>query len=133
MRNGPLLTVEVSVDARRAAALTKLGKPIPQAITGSILVDTGASMTCIEASILIQLGIPDIGDATVYTPSGKDDQKVYFCRMGFPGSGLPSITEWPVLGAKLKQQNCIGLLGRDVLSKGLLVYNGHAGSFTLAF
>lgn len=39
----------------------------------------------------------------------------------------------PVLESHLAHQGIHGLLGRDVLSKCLLVYNGEMGLFTLAF
>lgn len=130
---GPVLICEVRVDVDRAATLAAAGAQLPQAKQGRLLVDTGASKTCIEKDILDALGIPPVSQMNVATPQGTTVQGVYPCGIAFPGSGLPSIERVFVLGADLKAQNIIGLLGRDVLSTAILVYNGSAGNWSLAF
>jgi len=98
-----------------------------------MLVDTGASMTCIDETVLLNLGIPRVGTAEVHTPSGTVEQGIYMCGLAFPGSGIPSIGQIAVVGSTLAGQNIIGLLGRNLLARGLLVYNGGAGHWSIAF
>ena len=39
----------------------------------------------------------------------------------------------PVIESHLGAHNCQALIGRDVLAHALLVYNGRAGSLSMAF
>ena len=39
----------------------------------------------------------------------------------------------PVIESALSHQGIQGLIGRDVLDRGLLIYNGGAAQFTLAY
>jgi hypothetical protein len=52
--------------------------------------------------------------------------------MSFPGTQLPGLEFSSLIGSVLAAQGIVGLLGRDVLSHFLLVYNGPAGMFSLA-
>lgn len=132
-KDGPLLQCEIRVDVDRAAALTAAGTPVPQATPGKILIDTGASATCVDLSILLALGITPIGQTQVLTPNGPAVQQIFPCGIAFPGAGLPSLERVFVLGSNLSGQSIIGLLGRDVLGTGLLVYDGVAGHWSIAF
>lgn len=122
----------VFVDVNRAQAMTKAGETLPQQRLGAILIDTGASMTCIERTVLEDLGIRPVAESEVLTPSGGERQGVYPCGIAFPGTPIPTIGRTFVLGANLANQKIIGLLGRDILKLSLLVYNGVGGGFTLA-
>lgn len=53
-------------------------------------------------------------------------------RFSFPGTDLPPITFRRVAGSALQSQGIVALLGRDVLANFILVYNGPAGTFSLA-
>lgn len=105
-----------------------------RSVTGTALVDTGASMTTIDESALKTLGVAPVNMTTVATPSGTAFQLLYPAELSFPGTVLPKSVFAEVLGSPhLMTQGLIALIGRDVISEGLLVYNGISGSFTLAF
>jgi predicted aspartyl protease len=130
--NGPILQAAVSLDAKRAQILAQGGTQLPSPKIGSMLIDTGASMTSVERTILTSLGIPPVGDCQVKTPSGGELQQIYPCSIEFPGSPLPVIPNIFVLGANLAEQNIIGLIGRDFLANCLFVFNGPSGAFTIS-
>jgi hypothetical protein len=103
------------------------------------LIDTGASVTCIDPSIIAQLELSPTTRATVHTPSsgqGGHECNMYDVSLAiFMDSGqlhLASLTI-PVAEAELSHQGVDALIGRDVLSKALLVYNGVAGEFSISF
>jgi predicted aspartyl protease len=129
---GPVLQCAVMLDTRRAQALVQAGGSIPPPKPGRLLIDTGASMTSIERTVLQELGIPSIGDCQVKTPSGGETQQVYPCGLVFPGTKLPTIGNIFVLGANLLDQGIIGLLGRDLLRSCVFIFNGQGGEFTIA-
>ena len=43
------------------------------------------------------------------------------------------IATLPVLEARLSNQGIYGLIGRDILDEGILIYNGPSDRFALAF
>jgi hypothetical protein len=83
---GPVLQCAVMLDTRRAQAVARSGSAVPPPKSGKLLIDTGASMTSIERTILQELGIPSIGDCQVRTPSGGETQQIYPCGLVSPGS-----------------------------------------------
>jgi hypothetical protein len=117
------------------------GQTVPNAAQVRILVDTGASHTCMDPAVLQGLGLTPTGVATVNTPttgSQPQSQDQYDVGLLIPGS-LPThvplvISNLPVICAEfLQAQGFHGLLGRDVLSKCILIYNGPVNFFTVAY
>lgn len=132
-RNGPVLNVVISIPSPLADALQVEGQQLPVPVTGKILIDTGASRTCVDKAALAKLGINPIGRTEIMTPSGKAKQALYPATFAFPGTPLPTIEFSSVIGADLVAQNLIALLGRDVLTGFVYVYNGPGGYITLAY
>jgi len=130
---GPALTVEVSVPASLAAALTARSTPLPAPQFGSALIDTGASVTAVDMEVLRRLSLPPVGTGIIVTPSGTETQGVYVVRLTFPGTPIPPLDPRPVMGSQLSGFGHIVLLGRDLLQGALLIYDGAHGHWTLAF
>lgn len=136
---GPTLTASVGVSQPRAAALKTAGQSIPQLMPIRALVDTGASCTCVDPSILTELNLTPTGIVNLNTPStGTTPQQAeqFDVALFIPApNGLPLfIKTMPVVASQLlASQGFHALLGRDVLSQCLFAYNGEFGVFTLAF
>ena len=137
---GPLLNVQLTVSAARHAALTAAQVPIPEPFGAQGLVDTGASSTCIDPSVVKHLGLSPSGKAQVYTPS-TGEKAVSVDQYDIGLSIYSTTTEPPyripnlaVMESELLAgQGFHTLIGRDVLARCLLVYNGATGLYTLAF
>lgn len=121
------------------AAQTASGKPIPSAVTGTFLIDTGASTTCVDPGLVAPLGLTPSGAVMIQTPStsgtahacAQYDVFLYILP-GRPGEVGYYVEAMPVLKTFLRSQGIDGLLGRDVLQNCVLITNGPAGILTLS-
>jgi hypothetical protein len=135
---GPLIDAFVSVSEARRAALVAAGRPVPNVIQIRGLLDTVASGTAIDPSVLATLGLTPTGTTTVNTPTtGANPQVVEQYDVGLlipVPNGLPLFNQTlPVIAAELlAAQGFHALIGRDILSQCVFVYNG-SGFFTLAY
>jgi len=70
------------------------------------------------------------------TAGGPVQQSLYPAKFRFPGEAFEiefsSVVGADLTGQHIAGQDIIALLGRDVLSKCVLIYNGPGGFFTLA-
>lgn len=134
---GPLIDVLVGVSSPRRDALIKAGYPVPQQVNMRALIDSGASCTCVDPSIIEQLGVTPSGSTQIHTPSTSGAPVT--CNQYDIGLILvhPKITytfhALAVIETKLASQGIHALLGRDVLAECLFIYDGASGNYTLAF
>jgi len=118
---------EELAEARRAA-----GVHVPAPLEVNALIDTGAASCAAVQEVIDALGIEPTGYACVDTPFVcRADTLQYNVRVGFPG-GLYLETD-QLVEITLPIQDVQFLVGRDVLSRCLLVYNGQLGSFTFCW
>jgi hypothetical protein len=101
-------------------------------------VDTGATMTCVDERTLTALGLQPVQTVTSGTAAGPKQQSVYFARVSFPILGWT--IDLPVAGVDLSGQEVMlvppqpvmALLGRNLLSQCMLVWNGPGGFWSIA-
>ena len=131
---GPRVPVEIRVPNALANYLTQNGKPIPAPIPGDALVDTGASVSCVDEKAVQSLGVNPVGVAQVGTPStAGTPQLQYPVLFAFPGTTLPPMEIAHALGSVLQPQKLLALIGRDVLASFVFAYNGPGGFVTLSY
>ena len=135
---GPLVDFICGVSKPRADALQKEGLAVPTPVNVKGLVDTGASITSIDPSVLRLLGVVSTGTIPLHTPSTKPGcphvANQYDVSLVLVH---PMVTRtWfalPVIETELLHQGIQALVGRDVLHFCLMTYDGQAGTFTLGF
>jgi predicted aspartyl protease len=137
---GAVVNAGIGVSEARGAALTAAGQAIPNIVRIRALIDTGASATCVDPSVLQTLNLTPTGNAPVVTPSTgvqPINANQYDVSLIVPAgqNQLPFyIANLPVLCmALLGPQGFHALIGRDVLAQCLFMYNGSPGWFTLAY
>lgn len=129
---GPILQVSIGLEETIASQLVQQSKAIPQPISGLALIDTGASVTCVDDSIAQKLGLPVIDRANMASASHDATQvNVYPALIEFVGFKI-KINAQRVMGASLANQGVAVLIGRDVLQRFTLFYNGITGEITMA-
>ena len=139
---GPILNAVATVSSARRVALEAAGLSIPDPVNIRALIDTGASLTCLDSSVALALQLNPTGSTRINTPStGVDpapadqyDISLYIptAIQGQHGLFLPALPVICVDGF-LSSQNIHGLIGRDILSLCIFYYNGTIGQFSLAF
>jgi len=134
---GPLVELVIGVSTPRAIALKAAGKATPAPISANFLLDTGASSTVIDQATIAPLGLVPTGQTLVNTPTtGGAPVARFQYDIGlilYHVDNSRFFHNLPVIATDLSGQKIGGLLGRDILSKCLLVYNGPGDRFALAF
>jgi predicted aspartyl protease len=127
---GPILQVTVTIEENAGKALLGQGKPVPTPKTGLALIDTGASNTCIDEQAAKELGLPviDVGFMLSATHE-KVPCNIYPVLIN---TQIMNFNSPRTMGAALAAQGLMVLIGRDVLQRGTLFYNGPTGQFTFS-
>lgn len=131
---GPVIDVLVYVSTPRKEIMDAAGLPIPNPVPCHLLIDTGASNTCIDPEKIKLLKLTPSGNTPVHTPSTTPD-KMHNCNQYDVGIIIPDFWHFhavPILESSLSHQGIDGLLGRDILKECILIYNGILGSYTLS-
>ena len=139
---GPRISVDVLPPLVVEKWAKGAGVELKQALNLEALIDTGASVTGIDESVLNQLGYPPIGVSSLSTPSGTSQTYVYMVRLVIPSQKDPRfpanipriiIDNVRAIAVKLGEQPYKVLLGRDILSNMIMVYNGPQALITLGY
>jgi hypothetical protein len=135
---GPLIDVYVTVSGPRHKALTAAGAKVPPAQFCKALVDTGASNTSIDPSVMGALGLTPTGSTPVITPTTGAvpvNQPTFDVgvHVQFANKQFHSKNPLTVTSASFSHQGFMVLLGRDILANGLLIYDGVHKTFCLSF
>jgi len=132
LQRGPLVQVSVRLFQDMANELTQRGIELPQPVSGIGLIDTGASVTCIDESIAQNLRLPVVDVVPMASASHSTTLRNVY-PISFEIVNLVSNINAPrAIGAELNVQGLILLIGRDVLQFCTLFYNGFIGQITLS-
>lgn len=129
---GPRLQLTLAPLDEHVKVIAGKGEAIPQPVSGFALIDTGASITCIDrgAAEQAELAVVDSGPITSATHEAEV-VPIYAGKLDIAGLAT-NLTTHRAYGANLASQGLIALIGRDVLKNCVLVYNGLDGSFSLS-
>ncbi len=136
---GPIVDAFVGVSAGKVAALQQAQQQVPPLQRIRALIDTGASGSCVDPMVLTALGLQATGQVAVHTPTTGSTPAMcsqYDVSILIPAqNALPfqipttAVTEHEFF----KAQGFHALLGRDILSRCIFIYNGQLRLFTLGY
>lgn len=131
-RAGPICQVRTGVSEPAANLLRQQSKPVPNPVEITALIDTGASGTAVKPEVIRQLQLTSRGVTNIATPSSAAHPcNVYDVSLTLAnGVIVPVVT---VIEVPLEGQVIKGLIGRDVLAHGILIYSGYTNTFSLSF
>jgi hypothetical protein len=145
-RNGAIVRLRVSLNQPTILTLRSARRAIPQPLIVDALIDTGAECCCVDPSVVARIGlplysfglsaapgtsatpVPALGGTTVGTFHTAGLAIVH--PAGQPDLVVPNIV---VQTLALRSFGIEAVVGRDVLASCVLVYDGPAGSVTLAY
>ena len=127
---GPRVYVTLSPFEDQIKSLAKKGD-IPTSVTGTALIDTGASVTCIDRSAAEKAGLAIVDSGKISSVTHANEVVPIFAgRLDI--HGLRTVNTFRAYGVNLESQKLIALFGRDLLARCVLVYNGTDDSFSLS-
>ena len=138
--HGPCLPIQIEIHPTLATQLQQTSQAVPSPVSGMALIDTGASISGVDQTVLGQLGVNPVGIIDVGTANGVVQQALYPARFIFPGAPVLSFNFDAVIGVNLSGQtprgsaaSLIALIGRDILEEVLMIYDGLSGSVILSY
>ncbi len=132
VQRGPVVQASLSLQGAFAATLVQQGQAVPNPVSGLALIDTGASTTCVDDSAALSMGLPVIDVCSMTSAShAKTQCNVYPVQIEIVGFKI-QFQSPRTIGAELKAQGLLLLIGRDLLAVPTLFYNGITGQITLS-
>lgn len=127
--NGLNILVEIST---ASIFLEAEPEKIPKAATVLAHFDTGASSTSIDISLAKAMGLETTGISNIRTAAGEIPMPVFTVNIGFPNAKLSPFIDLEIsscnlnyeVGKPLSPSNFGILLGRDIMSRWNIVWNG---------
>ncbi|WP_151832982.1 aspartyl protease family protein [Acinetobacter ursingii] len=144
--NSAIIQAYILPSIHKLQQLTLQGIPHPQGQLVNLLVDSGASGTCIDPNFLQRLNLTPTSKVPVLTPSTNgipvfiDSYDIQLLILHNYSSDAAQTVQTPIFnhhqslrvtGNSMAGQNIDGLLGMDVLRHCLFAINGKVNSFTL--
>lgn len=136
--DGPIIDAEVRPHLGRQGILRRMGKQVAS-FRVRLLVDTGSSHTVLDSSLIMALGVHGTGTADVYTGSTGNTPittSLFLVSITLDSAQrgrAHTINALLVSTGDYNGRQHQGVLGRDVLRTGAMIYEGDLASVSLAF
>jgi len=132
---GAIIRVRVGVHSSRAERLASAGLGIPEPASVSALLDTGASLSGVDPALFTELGYDGPLDTKeIITSGGITEASFHIVNLTILGDAPRTFPSLEVFGTDFEDHEGVRcLIGRDILDKCRLVYDGPGEVFTLSF
>ena len=122
---GPCLDVVIMPPRIIRDRLEKQNLPYPTSRVRA-LIDTGASSSVIHPAIAAELNLTHTGYQKITSVQDQQDQPVYFGAILFSWGHAAEV---PLIACPLTHVRC--LIGRDILSRWYVTYDGVGGTIVI--
>lgn len=132
--NGATLQAQVGPSSQQGGAAPAAGGASPSPSPGSqtlmALIDSGASISCINQSDAQSMGLQQISETQLGGVGGSEVSPIYAAAITLPQFGV-TVDPVQIAGVANPLPNVDMLIGRDILAQLDFNYNGGQGAFTL--
>ena len=125
---GPLLNVLIAPAGTLKARANGAEEPAVGYL--SLLIDTGADITCLTTQAAVQFGLQLLGKRNVHHAAVEDEANTYLADIAIPfgdptkGAQTHIAENMTIMEFGGAHTNYQGLLGRDLICRGLLSISG---------
>jgi hypothetical protein len=125
--------------SKTAPADDKAEDTVPPVVVFAHL-DTGATFSSIDRGLALHLKLKSTGMSSMMTAGGPQDVPNHVIDLHFPGSSLSPFIRLPITSCQLgfnvnsefnNPRNFAMLIGRDVMSRWNIAWNGPASTVTI--
>jgi len=124
--NGAILQVQVSIPAAYGQAGGSGGAPQ----TFTAMIDSGASISCINIGAAQQLGLPQVSSTQLGGVGGSSEAPIYAAALVLPEYNV-TVDPVQIAGVGNPLPGVDMLIGRDILRMLDFDYRGSEGKFTI--
>jgi hypothetical protein len=126
-RTGPKIMVTIG-HPRATVALAKESRvDLKKPFTVTALIDTGAARTVINPQLAVTCGLRQTGEARISSAGHITDRPEFAGAIYFPDQELNGFDPMSLVACPLPEQDVSCLLGRDILERWNLTYDGRSG------
>ncbi len=127
--DGATIEVQVTAPLPLVSFLADNNFPPYAVVNGMALIDTGAAVSVIDESVVVDLAIPHVDTIAMQTVHGVAELRRYNASMSLPGLRLQHVPLILAPGGLVRAKTSTGsdvlmLLGRDFLRRFVLTYDG---------
>jgi len=128
LQQGPHIGIVISATRLEVSEGRAAGLEFPEWPVRA-LIDTGASLTIINPQIAATCKLKQTGRSKINAVGGEAGEfGEYAAAISFPDTGLPAFEAIRVVACPIIHQPFFScLIGRDILSKWLFIYDGRTG------
>jgi hypothetical protein len=126
-RTGPKIAVTISHPQKSIALAERSHVDLRKPYTVTALIDTGASRTVISPQLATTCGLQKTGEVRISSAGHITNRPEFVGAIHFPGQELRGFDPISLVACPLPEQDVACLLGRDVLERWSLTYDGRSG------
>ena len=104
----------------------------PRSETVYALIDTGATQSCIDHKLALDLGLPVVDVQQVAGAGGLTDHDVFMAKVSIPGLKMDQFGRFTGVALAKGGQPHRVLLGRTFLQHIIMIYDGIRGQVTIS-
>jgi len=124
--NGPTLFVDIGFDpAYRPHPPGRV--PVPAVREVWALVDTGATESCIDSALAVQLALPIIDRRPIAGVGGRKEVNMHLAQIHISSLGFTLYGAFAAVDLAAGGQTHLALIGRTFLRHFTLIYTGSTG------
>lgn len=127
---GPTLLVDIGFDP--AFVPTNNAVPVPGIRSVRALVDTGATTSCIDAALAMQLNLPIVDRQIISGISGQHEANMHLGQIHIPSLAFTVYGTFAAVNLLAGGQSHFALIGRTFLQSCKMSYDGTTGQVIIS-